>query len=826
VLVRNNFPGIFKPCWGQHLIDIISTNFMKRQLYLSILFSLLGLSVYAQRTQELFDASWKFSKADVAGGETVNLNDAGWRTVELPHDWSVEDLPDQSDSVIGPFSKKSIGHTATGYVVGGIGWYRKHFRLGSIANKKFSIYFDGVYMNSDVWINGHYLGSHPYGYTPFYYDLTPFLKQNGENIIAVRVRNEGRNSRWYSGSGIYRHVWLISTTPVHVEPWGVFITTPTVSVNNSIVNVKTTIVNEQNFSSLKLVTTIRDAKNKIVATAESPINSSKEIAQDITVKNPSLWSTDSPYLYQAVTEIKQGNQILDRVVTNFGIRSIHFSADKGFLLNGKSIELRGGCVHHDNGPLGAATIDRAEERRVELLKQFGYNAVRTSHNPPSMQFLQACDRIGIIVIDEAFDMWQRGKNPNDYHLYFDTSWKKDIDVMVLRDRNHPSVVFWSIGNEINERADAPGLAIAKNLRDEIKRFDNTRPVTEAICHFWDHPGYKWDTTAASFALLDVGGYNYLWKEYEGDHDKYPQRIMMGTESYPLEAFENWQQVEQHPYVIGDFVWTAMDYLGETGIGNTGLDKPRSYQLQTFPWFNANCGDIDLIGGKKPQSYYRDVVWNRSKLQMLVHAPVPEGHTEQVSAWGWPDEYAHYTFPGSEGRSMQVHVYTSYDAVRLVQNGKIIGEQNVSPQTKLTATFTINYQPGTLKAIGLRNNKAVDSVVLQTPGKAANIRLTADRSLIKNSRNDLAYVTVEIVDADGRLIPGASIPLQFSIEGNGEITATASASPNDMQSFQKPEHRTFRGKCLVIVRPKGKGGKIILQAKGGGLADGQIVIEAK
>jgi beta-galactosidase len=575
-----------------------------------------------------------------------------------------------------------------------------------------------------------------------------------------------------------------------------------------------------------LVTTIRDAKNKIVAAAESPINSDEEIAQNITVKNPSLWSTDSPNLYQAVTEIKQGNQLLDRVVTNFGIRSIQFSADKGFLLNGKSIELRGGCVHHDNGPLGAATIDRAEERRVELLKQFGYNAVRTSHNPPSMQFLEACDRVGIVVIDEAFDMWQRGKNPNDYHLYFDTSWKKDIDAMVLRDRNHPSVVFWSIGNEINERADASGLTITKDLRDEIKRFDNTRPVTEAICHFWDHPGYKWDTTAAAFALLDVGGYNYLWKEYEGDHDKYPQRIMMGTESYPLEAFENWQQVEQHPYVIGDFVWTAMDYLGETGIGNTGLDKPRSYQLQTFPWFNANCGDIDLIGGKKPQSYYRDVVWKRSKLQMLVHAPVPEGHTEQVSAWGWPDEYAHYTFPGSEGRSMQVHVYSGYDAVRLVQNGKIIGEQTVSPQTKLTATFTINYQPGTLKAFGLRNNKAVDSVILQTAGKAAKILLTADRSQVKNSRNDLAYITVQVVDAKGRLVPGASIPLQFSIEGNGEITATASASPNDMQSFQKPQHRTFQGKCLVIIRPKGNGGKIILKAKGEGLSAGQVVIEAK
>jgi beta-galactosidase len=799
---------------------------MKRQLYLSVLFSLLGLSVYAQRTQELFDASWKFFKGDVANGESPNLNDAAWRTVELPHDWSIEDLPNQSDSIIGPFSKKSIGATATGYTVGGTGWYRKHFTLGNIADKKFTIYFDGVYMNSDAWINGHHLGNHPYGYTPFYYDLTPYLKQNGENILAVRVRNEGKNSRWYSGSGIYRHVWLISTNPVYVEPWGVYVTTPSVSKSTSTVNIKTNVANEQNLSSLKLVTTIRDAKNKIITTTELPINSNKEITQNITIKNPSLWSTQSPYLYQAITEIKQGNKILDHLVNNFGIRSIDITAEKGFLLNGKNIELRGGCMHHDNGPLGSAAIDRAEERRVELLKKYGFNAVRCSHNPPSQQFLDACDRLGIIVIDEAFDMWQRGKNPNDYHLYFDTSWKKDIDAMVLRDRNHPSVVFWSIGNEINERADAPGLAITKNLRDEIKRFDHTRPVTEAVCGFWDHARYKWDTTAASFALLDVGGYNYLWKEYEGDHDKYPQRIMMGTESYPLEIFENWQQVEQHPYVIGDFVWTAMDYLGETGLGNTGLDKPIHYQLQTFPWFNANCGDIDLIGGKKPQSYYRDVVWNRSKLQMLVHAPVPEGHTEQMSSWGWPDEYAHYTFSGSEGRSMQVHVYTSYDAVRLVQNGKIIGEQNVSPQTKLTATFTINYQPGTLKAIGLRNNKAVDSVVLQTAGKAAKIRLTADRSLIKNSRNDLAYVTVEIVDADGRLIPGASIPLQFSIEGNGEIAATASASPSDMQSFQKPEHRTFRGKCLVIVRPKGNGGKIILQAKGGGLAKGQIVIEAK
>jgi beta-galactosidase len=784
-------------------------------------------NTYAQRSEILFDDNWKFYKGDVPNGESQNLDEGNWRTVELPHDWSIEDLPNQSDSVIGPFTIKSVGATSTGYTVGGTAWYRKHFLLNNTSGKKLSVYFDGVYMNSDVWINGHHLGNHPYGYTPFSYDITPYLRSNGENLIAVRVKNEGKNSRWYSGSGIYRHVWLITTNANHIAPWGVYITTPAVSETVATVNIQTEVVQEEKSAQpLTIRTQIFDAKNKFIASKESTGVSGNTVNQTFNVSHPSLWSPSSPSLYHAITQIVQAGKIVDRVLTSFGIRSINITAAKGLLLNGKPIELRGGCVHHDNGPLGAATIDRAEERRVELLKQFGYNAVRTSHNPPSMQFLEACDRLGMIVIDEAFDMWERGKNPNDYHQYFDTSWKKDLDAMVLRDRNHPSVVFWSIGNEINERADAPGLLITKNLRDEIKRFDNTRPVTEAICHFWDHPGYKWDTTAALFALLDVGGYNYLWKEYESDHAKYPERIMMGTESFPLEAFENWQQVEQHPYVIGDFVWTAMDYLGETGIGNTGLDKPRSYQLQTFPWFNANCGDIDLIGGKKPQSYYRDVVWNRSQLQMLVHDPVPEGHTEQVSAWGWPDEYAHYTFPGSEGKSMQVHVYSRYDAVRLVQNGKIIGEQNVSPQTKLTATFTIGYQPGTLKAIGLKNGKTVDSVVLQTADKPAQIRLIVDRKSIHPNRNDLAYVTAEVLDAQGRLVPDAVVPLHFTLIGNGEIIATGNANPSDMESFQKPQHKTYGGRCLAIVRPKNRAGKLIVKAEGEGLKQGNLIIEVK
>jgi beta-galactosidase len=810
---------------------------MKKLIFILPLAILVLSNASAQRIHTLFDASWKFHRGDISNDESKNLNDKSWRSLDLPHDWSIEDLPNQSDSVIGPFSVKSIGATATGYTVGGIGWYRKHFILNHTKNKEVNIYFDGVYMNSDVYINGHHLGSHPYGYTPFSYDITPYLKKNGEeNVLAVRVSNEGQNSRWYSGSGIYRHVWLTVIPQLHMAPWGVYITTPEVSGKTAGISVRTKLINDElSTKKVTLHTSIFDAKNKIVAEANNVITIGgsqaspqqiNEALQIFQLSNPHLWSPDAPYLYHAVSELVLNGRIIDRVTNSFGIRSIQISADKGFLLNGKRILLRGGCMHHDNGPLGAATVDRAEIRRVQLLKSFGFNAVRTSHNPPSQQFLDACDSIGIIVIDEAFDQWERGKNLQDYHLYFDTCWQSDISAMVLRDRNHPAVIFWSIGNEINERAEGSGLAITKQLCDAVKMLDNTRPVTEAICHFWDHPGYKWDTTAAAFALLDVGGYNYLWKEYEKDHLKYPERIMMGTESFPLEAFENWRQVEQHPYVIGDFVWTAMDYLGETGIGHTGLDSTPGFELQKFPWFNAYCGDIDLTGGKKPQSYYRDIVWARSKMEMLVHAPIPEGHKEAVSAWGWPDEVPAYTFPGEEGKAMQVHVYTTYPTVRLQLNGKVIGEQNVSEQMKLTATFSIIYQPGVLQAIALQNGMPIDSVALQTSGVPAQIKLTADRKSIHASHNDLSYVTAEILDESGHLVPDAVLPLDFNITGAGEIIATANANPSDMESFQQPRHKTFRGKCLIIVLPIGKAGTIVLKANAKGLKTGEVTIETK
>lgn len=812
----------------------IQTPGMKNLILLFLLLIPAFNYSHAQRVHKLFDESWKFHRGDVPNAKNANFNDQDWRMLDLPHDWSIEDLPNQSDSVIGPFSAKSVGTTATGYAVGGIGWYRKHFTLHNGSSKEVSVYFDGVYMNSDVYLNGHFLGNHPYGYTPFSYNLTRYLNRGGEeNVIAVRVSNEGQNSRWYSGSGIFRHVWMTVTPKLHLAQWGVYITTPEVSDKTASVKVTSKIIND-NLGEKKVLlrTSIFDASNKKVGETEKQValaatNSSTaetgEIEQTVLLTAPHLWSPGTPYLYHVVSELIVNNKITDRTTNHFGIRSINISAQHGFLLNGKPILLRGGCVHHDNGALGSATIDAAEIRKVHLLKSNGFNAVRTSHNPPSQQFLDACDSIGIIVIDEAFDQWERGKNPQDYHLYFDTSWKKDIDAMVLRDRNHPAVVFWSIGNEINERADSSGLVIAKKLRDEVKSLDNTRPVTEAICHFWDHPGYSWDTTAAAYALLDVGGYNYLWRMYAPDHEKFPQRIMMGTESYPMEAFENWQQVKEHPYVIGDFVWTAMDYLGETGIGHTSPDSTRGFQLQTFPWFNSWCGDIDLIGDKKPQMYYRNVVWGQSKMEMLVHKPVPEGHKEAVSAWGWPDEVHAYTFPGDEGKAMQVHLYTTYPEVRLELNGKTIGRKKVSDETKLTASFTIRYQPGILKAIALNNGVAVDSVVLKTAGKPAGIRLTADRGKIKAGKTDLSYITAEVVDANGNIVPDAVIPLNFSVSGPGKIIASANANPADMESFQKPMHKTFRGKCLVIIQSDGKAGTVKLKAEGESLKSAEATI---
>jgi beta-galactosidase len=456
------------------------------------------------------------------------------------------------------------------------------------------------------------------------------------------------------------------------------------------------------------------------------------------------------------------------------------------------------------------------------MKAYGFNAIRTSHNPPSAAFLDACDRLGILVIDEAFDMWEKAKNPDDYHLYFKDWWKRDLESMIRRDRNHPSVILWSVGNEIPERADPSGVALCEQMIPVIRRLDTTRPITAALCDFWDNHGKKWPETAPGFAPLDIGGYNYQWRQYVPDHETFPARIMVGTESFPKELCESWQAVLTNSWVIGDFVWTAWDYLGETGIGNAVLDNERD--ATRFPWFNAWCGDIDICGFTKPQHYYRDVVWGNAKVTLAAHAPLPPGRTERVSGWGWPDERQSWTWPGSEGKPIDVTVYSSCQSVRLELNGKEIATEPVD--NKMVARFQVPYQPGELRAVGLSGGKRVASASLRTASEAKEIRLVADRSTIRADRNDLSYVTVEIIDRSGMVVPNAAIPVRFTVTGAGELAATGSPGPNDASSFRLPVRKTYQGRCLAILRPTGAAGKITLKAEADGLKAATIVVKTR
>lgn len=803
---------------------------LRKLLFCLIVLTTASLHAATSHDQS-FDSNWRLLRADASGAENPAFDDSAWRTLELPHDWSIEDLPPGTNHVGAFAPDESQGRERTGYVVGGIGWYRKHFTLNE-TNKLVAVRFDGVYMNAEFWLNGHQLGEHPYGYTSFEFNLSPYLNAPGhDNVLAVRVRNEGRNSRWYSGSGIYRHTWLTLTDPVHIPTWGMFVTTPEVSKDKALVKISTEVTNAAGSETDVLVRAhVLNAKGEIIDSSESrlhlPAGEMHSLDQPIEVRAPKLWSPDSPNLYSANVEIVAAGKIVDSVSTPFGIRKIEVDAEHGFRLNGEPLKLQGGCMHHDNGPLGSAAIDRAEERRVELVKANGFNAIRTSHNPPSPAFLDACDRLGILVIDEAFDEWNEDKigHGSGYHLYFKDWHDRDIASMIRRDRNHPSVIMWSIGNEIPEQFHAE--ATAKELRDAILSHDSTRPITQAICSDWDRMivARHWDQLSdPAFVNLDVAGYNYLPDKYESDHARHPDRVMMATESFPKDIFDYWSLVEKHPYVIGDFTWTAMDYLGESGIGHTVLSNEKDNFFRFWPWHDAWCGDIDICGFKKPQSFYRDVVWRRSPIEIAVHSPIPEGLSEHVSGWGWPDESQSWNWPGHEGQSLQIAIYSRCDTVRLELNGKVIGEKPVSEATKLTARFDVPYAPGELRALGLVNGKIVATKTLQTAGVPKKIKLTADRSTIRADRNDLSYVTVEVVDTEGRRVPDAEIPVQFSVSGAGELAAQGSGAPNKPASFRTPQCTTFQGRCLAILRPTGSPGKITLRAKAKGLeADGVTI----
>jgi beta-galactosidase len=791
-------------------------------------FSFIQLSAQQLPDREkLFDSGWRFHPGGAQGAENPQFDDSMWRKIDLPHDWSIEDLPGTNS----PFNINAISQVSGGFTTGGTGWYRKSFTIPeNLKGKRFRILFEGVYMNSEVWLNGRQIGNHPYGYSSFWFDITDNLKYEGENVMCVKVKNEGENSRWYSGSGIYRHVWLQVVSPLHTETWGTYITTPQVSEAEALVNIKTTIVNETKESrEIKLVTRIFDKLSQELSKAEVSlrIEAGKNVAgdQEIRLKNPFLWSVDSPHLYEAVTEIYENGILTDKTVTKFGIRSILFDVVNGFRLNGKALKLKGGCVHHDNGPLGARAYDRAEERRVELLKASGFNAIRCSHNPPSPAFLDACDRLGMLVMDEAFDMWNEQKNPYDYHLFFDKWWKKDVENMVLRDRNHPSVIMWSIGNEIPNRQRPDVVETAKMLCDFIRNLDPTRPVTSAVNDLKpDKDPY--------FAMLDVAGYNYASggdhnqeSLYVQDHKRVPNRIMAGTESYALEAFGSWMAVVDNPYVIGDFVWTAFDYIGEASIGWRGYWQKQDF----FPWNLAYCGDIDICGWKRPQSYYRDALWKENQLSVWV---TPPGQSFELnpdrqpwSKWHWYDVVENWNWKGNEGKIMDVSVYSSCEQVELFLNGKSLGKKPTNRSNKFTAIWRVPYQPGTLKAAGYKGRKQVSISELKTAGDPVFIKLTADKPEIRADGQDLSYITVELNDAAGIRNPDAENLVSFSIEGPGTIIAVGNANPVSIESYQLPQRKAWRGRCLVIVKSESKAGPIILKATAQGLNPASIEINS-
>jgi beta-galactosidase len=780
---------------------------------------LMCSNVFAQNTKTvLFDNNWSFFRGGAQSAEQVNYDDSKWRKIDLPHDWSIEDLPGSSS----PFNPAAISQVGGGFTTGGTAWYRKQFTIPAAQKgQRIIIQFDGVYMNPTVFINGQNLGMHPYGYTSFWFDITDKVKLDKNNVIALEVKNEGQNSRWYSGSGIYRHVWLKMTDPVHIAQWGTFVSTLDVNISSAKINVKTKVLNESDKDiSIKYVIHIINKAGKEVAVnlkeQQIKAGASYEFNHNLIVNNPQLWSCESPELYTAVTEIYYDGKLAEREKIDFGIRKISFDVKNGFQLNGKTIKLKGGCFHNDNGPLGSKAYDRAEERKVELLKASGFNAIRCSHNPPSPAFLAACDRLGMLVIDEAFDCWKYGKNAFDYHLYFNDWWKKDVESMVARDRNHPSIIMWSIGNEIPERATPDGVKSAKMLVGYIKELDPARAVTSAVNNLSEDKDPYFNT-------LDISGYNYAVggdsnrpRIYETDHARVPERIMVGTESYPLEAFGSWMDVVDHSYVIGDFVWTAYDYIGEASIGWLGYPQGVSF----YPWNLAYCGDIDICGWKRPQSYYRDALWKDDQLSIFVTPPKPSfplnPKIEPWSKWNWFDVVADWNWKGYENKPLTVNVYSSCQQVELFLNNKSLGKKETNRQTKFEATWDVPYQPGALVAVGYDGDKKINTAILNTAASPVNIKLSADRTKLQADNQDLSYVTVELTDAKGNLNPRAENLVHFKIEGAGTIIGVGNANPQSVESYQKPQRKAWHGKCLVIIKSTGTPGEITLKVSGDGI----------
>lgn len=814
-------------CILQEMKSIYNKDFLI--IALVIIYASCASAIPAGRI--LIDDGWKFSH--VADSLFINdrYDDSEWEKVSLPHDWSV----------LNDFNRDEPSGNDGGYLPTGKGYYRKMLDIPeTMIGKPCDLYFEGAYMNSEVFVNGHRVGGHPYGYTSFRCNIGPYLK-SGKNVIAVSVDNSmQKNSRWYSGSGLYRHVWIEPHEYVYIKPWSLQITTPRADAESGIVRINYSLINS-NFDVIKnliKLTVIIDISNnngykqilKDTVTIQ-PGEYEKYCSNEIQIDNPLHWSFEAPNLYTVGISLRLNDKTIEKETDKFGFRTIEFSADKGFRLNGKSINISGACLHHDNGILGAASYDDAEIRKVKLIKDAGFNAVRTSHNPPAPAFLAACDSIGLLVIDEAFDGWKEAKNQYDYSILYDNWWDKDVSAMVERDRNHPSIICWSIGNEIIERKSPDAVKMAHNLVSKCKELDHTRPVTSALAA-WDQDWEIYDPLAAQH---DIVGYNYMIHKAESDHERVPSRIIWQTESYPRDAFSNWKMVNEHPYVIGDFVWTGIDYIGESGIGRhyyEGDPEGEHYHRPLWPWHNSCCGDIDIIGERKPVSNYREMLYSSTpKLYMSVREP--DGYNGKIkeTLWGTYPTSESWNWPGHEGKPIEIEVISNYPEVEFFQNGKSIGKKPTSLDTEYKAIFTIPYSIGSIKAIALdKDGNKTDSVILSTSGKPYAIRLKSDKDYLGESSQSLAYVIAEIVDKDEFPVTNADIPVVFVVHGDAEVIATGSADPKDPRGYYHNDRITYAGKAMGVIKraKKDRDGKnykdIVVTVQSNGLKSGKLILK--
>ncbi len=811
---------------------------MKHSFILAVLLSMFSLSVSAHE-RELFDFGWRFTLDNPAQAEAVDHDDSKWRQVDLPHDWSIEGAPDRNNA---------MGNDG-GYYPDGIGWYRKTFTMpASTDGRKVWLYFEGVYERSEIYVNGQRVGGRPYGYSPFYCDVTTVVKPGQKNVVAVKADNSHqRNCRWYTGSGIYRHVWLITSDKIHIDNQGIFITTPTTEK----VNVRASLMNESGIDSRvtmrvnipgigeKSITTDLPATSAALPATSTDLPATAattDIDLSFRVNNARLWSPEEPNLYTATITIERDGRVIDSREQTFGIRTFSYSADEGFTLNGKKIELNGACVHHDNGMLGARGLDRADEWRVELLKKGGFNAVRTSHNLSTEAFLDACDRLGLIVIDEAFDNWREKKNDEDYHKHFDRWWKQDVQAMVLRDRNHPSILIWSTGNEVIERKKIEIVTTARRLAAAVKEIDPTRPVTSALCA-WDSDWEIYDPLAEAH---DIVGYNYMIHKHATDHQRDPERIIIQTESYPRDAFRNWDLLTHHNYIVGDFVWTGLDYLGESGIGRWWYDEDthgEHYQRPLFPWHGAYCGDIDITGWRKPISHYRDMLHNGTKKlkdknteTLYVAVREPNGYAGRgnihTGLWAvWPT-WESWNWPGHEGKDIEVEVLSLHESVRLYLNGRLIGEKATTRAEQHKAIFTLPYAEGELLVEAIDGGEVVETRSLATAGEPYALRATADRTLIDADGQDLSFIVIEVVDRQGRVVPNATNLLQLRLTGRATLEAAGSADMTDTSSYITTTPRVWKGRAMAIIKSQRKAGSAVLKISSNGLKSTSVKVKTK